>query len=681
MTTSPMSEVVRHLRRVALPDGARPSDGQLLDRFIAGRDEAAFEELVRRHGPMVLGVCRRLLHQPHDADDAFQATFLVLVRKARSVRPREMVGNFLYGVACRTALKARTLAAVRNRRERQVAHMPEAPAPAPPSWDELRPQFDQELSRLPDKFRVPIVLCDLEGRSQQESARQLGWPQGTLTGRLSVGRALLAKRLARRGLTLSAAALAGLLSAQTASASVAPALLASTVTAASMTAANGTAAALVSARVAALTEGVLRAMFLTRLKIAATGLLVVVLTAGLGAGLLTRPALAEKPTGEPLAAPTQERRGDERRGEERPGGERNPEERRPQTPAAFTGKIVEIGKNGKIALEMPPANRGGEPTKVEVMINDRTQLVYFGVGPDGAKLTLGYQAAIWLAEGSKDVARMQLTGPVSVRRGADLSLTVARVSPDGKVLTFKIPSRTREDEEKTIDVRLTDKTVVSYSYIARDGAKPTAGYHAEVYLERDSKEKAFAVHFFGDVERPQRGVPEARPDAVGRVLTVTPDAKVIVVEVQGGRGEEATQHRFKLDDSTRLVFLTVGPDGAKPTVGQRATIWLAEGSKDTAARISFQGAVKEREELVVGKVVAVAPGGKGVTLEIRPQGREEAPRKEIKFNDKTEIVFHGVGPGGAKPTEGQLAQVWLEEGSKDTAARVLFGAAVGGDRR
>src|SRR5437763_852348 len=131
------------------------SDGQLLDRFIARRDEAAFAELLRRHGPMVLGVCRRLLGHAQDAEDAFQATFMVLVRKARSVMPRELVGNWLYGVAYRVALEAQARAGRRRAREKQVEDMPHPTTPAADPTDDLRPVLDRELSRLPEKYRVP----------------------------------------------------------------------------------------------------------------------------------------------------------------------------------------------------------------------------------------------------------------------------------------------------------------------------------------------------------------------------------------------------------------------------------------------------------------------------------------------------------------------------------------------
>src|SRR6266542_2454329 len=150
MATSQMSEVLQHLRRVVLlRDGAGLTDAQLLERFSSRRDEAALAALVRRHGPMVWGVCRRLLRNHHDAEDAFQVTFLVFVRKAASIASPELVANWLYGVAHQTALKARATAATRKDRERQVTEMPEPEVVQQELWRDLQRLLDQELSRLP----------------------------------------------------------------------------------------------------------------------------------------------------------------------------------------------------------------------------------------------------------------------------------------------------------------------------------------------------------------------------------------------------------------------------------------------------------------------------------------------------------------------------------------------------
>ena len=170
------------------------SDGRLVERFAAHREEAAFEALVRRHGSMVWGICRRLLRDHHDAEDAFQATFLVLARKSQSIAQRELVANWLYGVAYQTALKARSTRAKRRMREGQVTEMPEPEAVSLNQPDDLTESLDRELSRLPDKYRIPIVLCELQQKSHREAAEQLGWPIGTVSGRLSRAKSLLAKR-------------------------------------------------------------------------------------------------------------------------------------------------------------------------------------------------------------------------------------------------------------------------------------------------------------------------------------------------------------------------------------------------------------------------------------------------------------------------------------------------------
>jgi RNA polymerase sigma factor (sigma-70 family) len=299
MATAQLSTVVRDLRRAVLrQDGAGRTDEQLLASFIEKKDEAAFEALVCRHGPMVFGVCRRVVLSHHDAEDAFQATFLVLARKAASVKPRERVANFLHGVALRTALKAKATTAKRRGREKQVTAMPEPEAAQQEQWQDLQPLLDQELNGLPENYRLPILLCDLEGKPIKEAARQLHWPQGTLAGRLARGRKLLAKRLASRGVVLSAGSLAAVGSQNAAAASVPTSLLSSTVKAAGMIeAGQATVAGVVPAKVALLMEGALKAMLLSKIKTATVGLLLVALLLG-AAGAIYQTQAAEQPKGE-----------------------------------------------------------------------------------------------------------------------------------------------------------------------------------------------------------------------------------------------------------------------------------------------------------------------------------------------------------------------------------------------
>src|SRR3954471_5205389 len=208
-------------------------DGQLLGRFVERREEAAFEALVRRHRPMGLGVCCRVLRHRHDAEDAFQATFLVLARRAASVAPRERLPNWLHGVACRTALKARAMRASRRVRERPEGAMAEAEAPSQDARDDLSTLLDRELGRLPARYRIPIILCDLEGKGHKEAAIQLGWPVGTLSGRLSRARAMLGRRLNRGGMAFTGMSAAAAFSGDAARAGVPASLASATARAAS----------------------------------------------------------------------------------------------------------------------------------------------------------------------------------------------------------------------------------------------------------------------------------------------------------------------------------------------------------------------------------------------------------------------------------------------------------------
>jgi RNA polymerase sigma factor (sigma-70 family) len=261
------------LSKVLDPEMTREiSDRQLLDRFVAEQDESAFVALVQRYSRSVWGVCRRLLFREQDAEDAFQAVFLVLARKAGSIRDGEAVGSWLYGVAYRTALKARQLASKRSALEKKAGVAKEEPSPvSEAAWRELQRQLDEELQALPEKYKAPFVLCCLEGMSRADAARELGWKEGTLSSRLSQARKLLQTRLARRGVVLSAVLTAMVLSQGAASA--APAALVET-------AALTLHAEATSCATASLAESMLSTMGAAKLK-AAIGL-AVTLTALLG---------------------------------------------------------------------------------------------------------------------------------------------------------------------------------------------------------------------------------------------------------------------------------------------------------------------------------------------------------------------------------------------------------------
>jgi RNA polymerase sigma factor (sigma-70 family) len=252
------------------PGETGPSDDELLSSFIALHDETAFEALVHRYGGMVMGVCRRILRDESDAEDAFQATFLVLVRKASSIKPRSLAGNWLYGVATKTALKARALRSKRFAKEREVATRTER-SPVTNDAVDLEEVLDQELQQLPNNYRAAVLLCDLEGKSITEAARQLGCPPGTVGTRLTRGRRMLARRLTKHGLVLSGAAMAALIGQTAVSASaVPPVLVTSTTTAAMLYSAGVATSGVLSGKAVVLAQSVIKSMLLGRLGIASS---------------------------------------------------------------------------------------------------------------------------------------------------------------------------------------------------------------------------------------------------------------------------------------------------------------------------------------------------------------------------------------------------------------------------
>jgi RNA polymerase sigma factor (sigma-70 family) len=315
MASTPLTAVVRQLRRLAVRPDAEPlSDQQLLQRYVAHQEEAAFAALVYRHAPLVLGVGRRVLHDLHAAEDVLQATFLLLARKAASIRKRDAVGSWLYGVAYRVAVRAKQRGAAHTA---EVSREPEAPRNDPlaeATWRELGTVLDEELARLPETYRAPLLLCLMQGRTQDEAATSLGWSKGTLRRRFARGRELLRLRLAARGVSLGVGLTATVLAQPPSAAALPPALLRSVLSAARPSPAG--AAGAVSAEAATLAEEGVRALPATRMHLGAIKALVLFVLAA-GAGLLAlrlpaaqqaAPAQAPK-AGQVAEAPGQERAG------------------------------------------------------------------------------------------------------------------------------------------------------------------------------------------------------------------------------------------------------------------------------------------------------------------------------------------------------------------------------------
>jgi RNA polymerase sigma-70 factor (ECF subfamily) len=352
------------------------SDAQLLDRFVTDRDEAVFGLIVERHGAMVWGVCRRVLRDHHDAEDAFQATFLVLARRAAAIMPREKLGNWLHGVAYQTALKARAKAFQRRVHEKQVMDMPETGGVCAGTRDDRLDLLDHEIHRLPQKYRAPIILCELEGKTHGQAAELLGWPIGTVSGRLSRARSILAKRL--RGRTGEAWPMVS------ASASAPVSLIRSTIKAASGFAAGQT-AGVVSTRVAILTEGVLKVMFMTKLKVATAVVVMAALgTTGVKSFSITREADASNPA-QAHSAPGR------KDAERRAAVDTRDEMKKFEAMWAITGMVNEgvpateaekmkglgrcVIKGDKIAFKTPPEGKGAcfsfvvDPSKTPKLIS------------------------------------------------------------------------------------------------------------------------------------------------------------------------------------------------------------------------------------------------------------------------------------------------------------------------
>jgi RNA polymerase sigma factor (sigma-70 family) len=675
--------------------GCALTDAELLEKFAATADATSFEALIWRHGAMVLGLCRRILRDQHEAEDAFQATFLVFARKASSIGHREAVGCWLYKVAYRIALRLRAAA---NKRPTTGEPAEELPAPEPmedADWRDLRPVLDEEIARLPEKYRAAFVLCYLEGRTNEEAAAQLGCPHGTILSRLSRGREWLRTRLTRRGVALTAASLTLTLSRNAVSAAVPVVLTRSTINAAVPFAAGKAATELVSTTVAALTDGVLRTMILTKVTIAATALLsLAVMGTGItwaargdgATGPLRAPEAqaAKLPTSQathqatneaPIAEPIDQGFGlDEDRG--RPSAGQQERGRGNESPTT-NGKVVAIAKDGKsFTLEVPAQARGEEPGKIVIKITDKTAIVYNDVFENGAKLTEGYLAQVKLENGSKDVAEMvNFSGVETSRRGTDYTAEVVGSTKDSITVINGGPRGERGAEPKKETIPFDSKTVIEFGNVAAGQAKITEGQRAWIWLADDGKTAATVrlIGMAGDVGRRD----EKRPDLSGQVAAVTSNGKQITVASHAqGRGEEPTKQEITIGDNASVIYNAIQVDGTKPTVGYRVQIWFAEGSKDAAAKVVFIGTVRERWTYITAKVVEVSALGKdGMTIAIeQPAGArgEEPKRTKIVIPASAKVFFSRVGPDEAKPSVGLLVQIRLKNDSNDTAAQATF---------
>jgi RNA polymerase sigma factor (sigma-70 family) len=407
MATAPLKNVLRSLHGLSNAPGAGElSDRELLERFAACRDESAFAALVRRHGLLVWRVSFCVLRQVQDAEDAFQATFLVLARKASALRWGESVSGWLHEAAYRIAMKARAEAIRRCERQRQLEERMK-PEPAPSAnWQELRGILDEELCRLPSKYRLPLLCCYLEGHTQDEAARRLGWSERTLRRRLDQGRQRLRERLTRRGITLSAALFTMALTRPTASAAVPATLTLATVKAAADWSAGG-----ISAKVAALMEGTAPALFTFPIKMVA---LLVLLSSGI---------LAAASIGQQMAAVAQLEAAEEH----------SPTQavQSPDKPAAEEPAPVRRDFYGDPLPERVVARLGTE------RLRHGSPVFSVAFSPDGKTLASGSQdntLRLWKVADGKELLRIEDDlGDKAGFLGTDSIYRVA-FAPDGKTL-------------------------------------------------------------------------------------------------------------------------------------------------------------------------------------------------------------------------------------------------------
>lgn len=689
MRQGQLRAVLGYLHRVANPDGGGPSDAQLLDRWRGQRDSAAFEVLVWRHGDMIWNVCRRLLSRPQDAEDAFQATFLTFLRKAETIDQGRFLGTWLYKVAYRTALRARAALARHTVHESLNEDFLEVAAAEEGGCDDLGPVLDEEVNRLPEKYRRPFVLCYLEGKTTDEVAQDLGCPRGTVGTRLAWARERLRARLARRGLALSAAGLATLLAEKAATASVPPFVVAITVKAATIaTAGQAVAAGVISARAAALSQGVLHAMFISKLK-SITLLVFVAGILGSGAGLFAHQALTDKPMpveiaeGKPPAdraqvrvPPNQDARGwaDETNqiaaeDDKDPAAGSDVNE---SDPLRIAGRVVQVDMDGQsLGLEVQTKGKGEMSRMVEIKMTEQTQLVFNQVGTNEAILTEGYRAVVWFEKDRKDVAaRVQLWGNRNDKYTPHLEGQVVAVSAGGQGITLEKSGKGPVAAQK-FAVQFTDKTRVSFANVARNGAQMAVGYNGLVFLDPDSQDTAKSVTFIGTAEEKLGASKEPRADWSGRIAGLSGDGKVLTVEMPIAKGTEPTRMEIKLTDATRESYHGVAADGANPTLGYLVQVWLAEGAQDTAARVRFFR--NDPRQSVDGRILTVAADGSRLTVEKPPSIKGGEPStQEITIAGSTRLVFSNVGPGGAKLTEGYHVRGWLVDGSENIADELVL---------
>jgi RNA polymerase sigma factor (sigma-70 family) len=575
MADTQLATVVRRLRRlITAPDVRDKSDGQLLHNFQAGRDERAFAALVDRHGGMVLRVCRQVLGHQQDAEDAFQATFLVLARKAASLRRSTAVAGWLHGVAYRIALQARRIARRRQAREARAPARPPTDPAGDVAWREVQQILHEEIGRLADKYRTPFVLCVLEGHSRSEVARQLALKEGTVWSRLSGARQQLQRRLRRRGIELGAALAAGaLVQAGTA----APALLVSATVRTVM--AGGTALAGVSGEVAGLVHAGLRSLAVPRLH---WGLALLCVTGLLAVGWGTPAGPAPAVTVDPAATAKEPVR----------------------PPAARTDGHGDPLPDGAVA-------RLGT-----LRFNHGADLSFLVFTPDGKTiLSVGRRLVrLWDAATGAELGQLPALAPWM----SDTAVTI----PDGKTLVNLNQESGGEfvrwwdlagrNEVRTLKLPVTRRVFSAYhrDALSPDGTLAAVHVHTPAALRVFDLNDGRELHRFADGGKDVRALAFAGKD---RLVTADAGEAVEVREARTGKLVRRFKHGAPVD------FLAVSADGRRLATFERNSqdrrdryrdviyLWdLTSGRKEHALRLPPRGGYLDALFSPDGKLLATS---------------------------------------------------------------------------
>ena len=685
MMQSSMGNLVEAIRKLARSEALDDqADGHLLSRFVNDRDEAAFQTLVQRHGPSVLGLCRRMLGDAHLAEDAFQATFLVLVRRAASIVRQETVGCWLSGVAYRVALRARHDMVRQQTNEQSYANMTK---PSETKADpEMGAVLEQELQRLPEKYRAPLLLCYLEGKTKSEAARQLGWSDGAVHGRLERAREKLRTRLTKRGIALSAPALFPLLSNHAAPAAVPVALLDTTTRSALLFLTGRLAAGLISIQVLCLAEGVLKTMWVTKMKLSLSVLALVTIVVAGATNLVVRIGAAEPAAdkAKPLAIADvpPAREGPKRIGAAEPAADKAKPLAIADVPPAREGPKVDVLKqlnycevsDVEFADNAHLLTMVHWPTRSEsIQVWDLTSgkeafpaispprapyfIKWMKVTADGNTLAFGTSDHVMRQIGEADPSRLYLfrvgTGKEIVSLEADVDSSGFAFSRDGKSARF-LARRPMKEGKKNDTLRYDNYLIETNSGKVRE-KKPLEippdatgasliGQDGKTLLVASKKGELYGLELFDAATGKEQVQIEIRQEPRRSVLS--PDGSILAVAV-------LDSDRWKCDDSN--IYLWDAATGK--SIGQ----FLSEKQDQANSGLAFTPDGKRLISSVFYKG--------GILQDATRQAREGVKIWDIASGKKLSEFKHG-GWWGRVPWICSPTHPWIAYVANDQSVRL-----------